>query len=72
MPAAELPPNSYVRLYGARYREAWRLAEALRSRRGEDGFPDWPDWCYVPAWTWSATSWPKVGRRFRLNGLMIR
>ena len=46
----ELPPNSYVRLYGARYREAWRLAEALRSRRGKDGFPDWPDWCYVPAW----------------------
>jgi hypothetical protein len=28
-------------LYGARYREAWRLAEALRSRRGKDGFPDW-------------------------------
>jgi hypothetical protein len=47
---AELPPNSYVRLYGARYREAWRTVEALRSRRGKDGFPDWPDWCYVPAW----------------------
>jgi hypothetical protein len=47
---AELPLNSYVRLYGARYREAWRLAVALRSRRGKDGVPDWPDWCYVPAW----------------------
>jgi hypothetical protein len=33
-----------------RYREAWRAAEALRSRRGNEGFPDWPDWCYVPAW----------------------
>jgi hypothetical protein len=46
----ELPPNSYLRRYGTRYREAWRLAEALRSRRGKDGFPDWPEWCYVPAW----------------------
>jgi hypothetical protein len=26
------------------------LAAALRSRRGKDGFPDWPDCCYVPAW----------------------
>jgi hypothetical protein len=24
---AEMPPNSYVRLYGVRYREAWRAAE---------------------------------------------
>jgi hypothetical protein len=36
------------------------LAEALRSRRGKDGFPDWPDWCYVPAGMWSATSWRKA------------
>jgi hypothetical protein len=46
----EMLPNSYLRRYGARYREAWRLAETLRSRRGKDGFPNWPDWCYVPAW----------------------
>src|SRR6266446_1686424 len=39
-----------TRLYGTRYREAWRLAEALRARRGKDGFADWPNWCYVPAW----------------------
>jgi hypothetical protein len=47
----EILPASHVRHYGARYRDAWRAVEAIRSRRGkEDGIPDWPDWCYIPAW----------------------
>jgi hypothetical protein len=69
----ELPPASHLRRYGARYREAWRGAEALRSRRSKKGFPDWPEWCYAPAWYVERHIVAEgPGRLFRLSALLIR
>lgn len=37
----------WVTLYGRRYPNAWDLAKDVRARKGA-GFPDWPEWCFLP------------------------
>lgn len=40
------PPRRHLEEAGRLYPDAWRLADAMRERRGAGMM--WPDWCYLP------------------------
>ncbi|MEW6582750.1 MAG: hypothetical protein AB1416_08320, partial [Actinomycetota bacterium] len=37
-----------ARLVEEVYPHAWRALDWYRDRRGQDGLPEWPSWCWVP------------------------
>lgn len=41
-------PREHLRVAGKLYPEAWKQVDRFRAGRGEDGLPDWPDWCFLP------------------------
>ena len=41
-------PMNHLRVYGKRYRGAWKQFERFVADRGAEDFTDWPDWCYCP------------------------
>lgn len=44
----DLPPLALLREVEHRWPEAWKQYRQFRSMKGQPGFTDWPDWCYVP------------------------
>lgn len=57
-------PVAALRDAGRQYPQAWRLLDDFRARRGRDGLPEWPDWCYVPlAGAYAAVSQARGGGR---------
>lgn len=47
-PTADSIPVRLAKRMKGKYPRAWSLAREFRSQRGRNGFPDWPDWCYLP------------------------
>lgn len=47
---ADLHPRVVVKRQGAgkRFPSAWVQYDQFRQDRGQNGLPDWPDWCYCP------------------------
>lgn len=45
-------PLQHLAALARLYPEAWDEADAMSYYRGQDGTPDWPDWCYVPYEAW--------------------
>jgi hypothetical protein len=46
-------PNEFLALYSRKYKNVWRLADAVREKRGS-AFPDWPPWCFLPITAWTS------------------
>lgn len=44
----EVPPKTTTREIMQRWPNAWRQVDVFRESRGQEGFPYWPDWCYLP------------------------
>jgi len=44
----ECRPRQHLAAIARAYPNAWRQVDELRALRGRDGFPDWPDWCFLP------------------------
>lgn len=46
-------PRERLLALGREHPGAWSVAAEMRAGRGV-GFPDWPDWCYLPMGGWDA------------------
>lgn len=47
-------PRDHLVAAGKLYPEAWKAADEFRADRGQDGLPNWPEWCYLPLAGWYA------------------
>lgn len=46
---SDLPrPKLHLVTAGKRFPSAWVQYDQFRQGRGQNGLPDWPDWCYCP------------------------
>lgn len=41
-------PRDHLVAFTQKYPQAWAMATELIRDKGQDGLPDWPDWCFLP------------------------
>jgi hypothetical protein len=41
-------PREHLVAAGKIYPSAWKQLDQFRASRGQDGLPDWPEWCFLP------------------------
>ena len=40
--------EGYIRAITEKYPDAWKILADFWMRKGKNGFPNWPGWCFVP------------------------
>ncbi|MFT5687106.1 MAG: hypothetical protein ACI8RZ_008063 [Myxococcota bacterium] len=43
-----MTPQQHLTIASAEHTTAWKYLDEVRAKRGHDGLPDWPDFCFVP------------------------